>query len=162
MTGVQTCALPIYGEILFEHRVTGINKVNGGLEVVTPKGTFATRMVINTAGLQCDRVARFNKPDLNYRIIPFRGEYYTLAPEKHSLVKNLIYPVPDPAFPFLGVHYTRRVKGGIEAGPNAVFAFKREGYKMSDISLRDTFESLTWPGFQKVMWKYMLTGLGEF
>ncbi len=150
------------GEILFEHRVTGINKVNGGLEVVTPKGTFATRMVINTAGLQCDRVARFNKPDLNYRIIPFRGEYYTLAPEKHSLVKNLIYPVPDPAFPFLGVHYTRRVKGGIEAGPNAVFAFKREGYKMSDISLRDTFESLTWPGFQKVMWKYMLTGLGEF
>ena len=70
--------------------------------------------------------------------------------------------MPDPAFPFLGVHYTRRVKGGIEAGPNAVFAFKREGYKMSDISLRDTFESLTWPGFQKVMWKYMLTGLGEF
>lgn len=150
------------GQLLFSHKVTHIQKRDGSLRVVTSKGDFETRMVINTAGLQCDRVARFNQPNLEYRIIPFRGEYYTLSPEKQYLVKNLIYPVPDPAFPFLGVHYTRRLKGGIEAGPNAVFAFKREGYKMTDISLRDTFESLTWPGFQKVMWKYMATGLGEF
>ncbi len=150
------------GELLFSHKVTHIRNTEGGLRVITSKGEIKTRMVINTAGLQCDRVARFNQPKLDYRIIPFRGEYYTLAPEKQYLVKNLIYPVPDPAFPFLGVHYTRRLKGGIEAGPNAVFAFKREGYKMTDISVRDTFESLTWPGFQKVMWKYMATGLGEF
>ena len=150
------------GEILFHNKVNDIKLLQGYSEVIAGKNRYKAKLVVNTAGLHCDRVARINKPKLKLRIIPFRGEYYTLVSEKEYLVKNLIYPVPDPAFPFLGVHYTRRIKGGIEAGPNAVFAFKREGYKMFDISLRDTFESLTWPGFQKVMFKYMATGLGEY
>ena len=99
--------------------------------------------------------------DLNVKIIPFRGEYYKLKKEKEYLVKNLIYPVPDPNFPFLGVHFTRMAKGGVEAGPNAVLAFRREGYKKSDISLSELAETLVWPGFQKVASKYWRTGFGE-
>ncbi len=99
--------------------------------------------------------------DLNVKIIPFRGEYFKLRKEKEYLVKNLIYPVPDPNFPFLGVHFTRMAKGGVEAGPNAVLAFKREGYKKSDINLSELAETLTWPGFQKVAAKYWRTGFGE-
>ena len=95
------------------------------------------------------------------KIIPFRGEYYQLKKEKEYLVKNLIYPVPDPNFPFLGVHFTRMIHGGVEAGPNAVLAFKREGYKKSDVNMSELAESLTWPGFQKVAWKYWKTGFGE-
>ncbi|MBY0424822.1 MAG: FAD-dependent oxidoreductase, partial [Cytophagales bacterium] len=106
--------------------------------------------------------ARMTGSDINVKIIPFRGEYYELKPEKHYLVKTLIYPVPDPNFPFLGVHFTNMVHGGVEAGPNAVFAFKREGYKMTDISVSETVEALAWPGFQKVMAKYWKTGLGEY
>ena len=98
---------------------------------------------------------------LNVKIIPFRGEYFKLRKEKEYLVKNLIYPVPDPSFPFLGVHFTRMAKGGVEAGPNAVLAFKREGYKKTDINLSELGESLAWPGFQKVAKKYWRTGLGE-
>jgi len=100
-------------------------------------------------------------PELNVKIIPFRGEYYKLKKEKEYLVKNLIYPVPDPNFPFLGVHFTRMAKGGVEAGPNAVLAFKREGYKKSDISFSELAETLAWPGFQKVAGKYWRTGFGE-
>jgi len=96
------------------------------------------------------------------KIIPFRGEYYKLIPEKQYLVKNLIYPVADPNFPFLGVHFTRMMKGGVEAGPNAVLAYKREGYKKSDINFREFMETLAWPGFRKVAKKYWRTGLGEF
>ena len=96
------------------------------------------------------------------KIIPFRGEYYKLIPEKEYLVKNLIYPVPDPDFPFLGVHFTRMKRGGVEAGPNAVLAYSREGYKKSDISFSEFIEILGWPGFQKVAKKYWKTGLGEF
>jgi L-2-hydroxyglutarate oxidase len=106
-------------------------------------------------------VARLTSPDLNLKIIPFRGEYYKLKKEKEYLVKNLIYPVPDPNFPFLGVHFTRMVGGGIEAGPNAVLAFSREGYKKSQINLGELAESLAWPGFQKVAFKYWKTGIGE-
>jgi L-2-hydroxyglutarate oxidase len=100
-------------------------------------------------------------PNLNVKIIPFRGEYYKLTKEKEYLVKNLIYPVPDPNFPFLGVHFTRMAKGGVEAGPNAVLAFKREGYKKSDINLSELGETLAWPGFRKVASKYWRTGFGE-
>ena len=118
-------------------------------------------MVINCAGLYSDKIARLNNPSLPLKIIPFRGEYYKIKPEKEYLVKNLIYPVPDPNFPFLGVHFTRMIKGGIEAGPNAVLAFKREGYTKSQIDIGELFETLAWPGFQKVALKYWQTGLGE-
>jgi L-2-hydroxyglutarate oxidase len=98
---------------------------------------------------------------LDMRIIPFRGEYYELKPAAQSLVKHLIYPVPDPSFPFLGVHFTRMVQGGIEAGPNAVFALAREGYTWGDINLKELGLSLGWPGFRKLAGKYWKTGLGE-
>ncbi len=150
------------GEIHTDHRVIAIKRHEDWSEVVTANATFETKLVVNTAGLYCDKIAIMGgmKPDV--RIIPFRGEYYELAKDKHHLINNLVYPVPDPAFPFLGVHYTRRITGGIEAGPNAVFAFKREGYKKSDISVGETMGSLFWPGFMKVMWKYWRVGLGEF
>jgi L-2-hydroxyglutarate oxidase len=106
-------------------------------------------------------VARLTSPEINIKIIPFRGEYYKLRSDREYLVKNLIYPVPDPNFPFLGVHFTRMMRGGVEAGPNAVLAFKREGYRRSDINLAELTETLAWPGFQKVARKYWKTGLGE-
>ncbi|MDB2467249.1 FAD-dependent oxidoreductase, partial [bacterium] len=116
--------------------------------------------VINCAGLYSDKVARLTEsPDV--KIIPFRGEYYMLKESAHHLVKNLIYPVPDPNFPFLGVHFTRMMNGHIEAGPNAVLAFRREGYTKKDIHLGELMESLAWPGFQKVATKYWKTGMGE-
>jgi L-2-hydroxyglutarate oxidase len=100
--------------------------------------------------------------NIGFKIIPFRGEYYKLKPERKNLVKTLIYPVPDPAFPFLGVHFTRRISGEVEAGPNAVFAFKREGYKKTDIDLYDLVESLFYPGFLKMAIKYWRIGFGEY
>lgn len=145
------------GEIRLSERVTAIRKG----EVITDRGSYTTRLVINCAGLYSDKVAAMTVPGLNVRIIPFRGEYYKLKAEKEHLVKNLIYPVPDPNFPFLGVHFTRMAKGGVEAGPNAVLAFRREGYRKSDINLAELGESLAWPGFQKVAKKYWRTGFGE-
>ena len=128
----------------------------------TSKGEFVSKLVINCAGLYSDKVAGMNSAgEASVKIIPFRGEYYKLRPDKEYLVKNLIYPVPDPNFPFLGVHFTRMMKGGVEAGPNAVLAFRREGYKRSDINLKELAESLAWPGFQKVAAKYWKTGFGE-
>jgi L-2-hydroxyglutarate oxidase len=118
-------------------------------------------MVINCAGLYSDKVASMHLGTVDTKIIPFRGEYYELTAEAEHLVKHLIYPVPDPAFPFLGVHFTRMISGGIEAGPNAVFAFKKEGYKRTDFDFKEFLASLLWPGFQKVMFKYWKTGLGE-
>ena len=150
------------GEIYTGHRVTAINRKNAHSEVIAGDKCFETKLIVNTAGLYCDRVAQLGGINPDVRIIPFRGEYYELAEEKRHLINNLVYPVPDPAFPFLGVHYTRRITGEIEAGPNAVFAFRREGYKKSDISLREMFSALFWPGFMKVMWKYWRMGLGEF
>jgi L-2-hydroxyglutarate oxidase len=149
------------GEILFGEKVTGINLNVGGALVTTGKSTFEGKLIINCAGLYSDKIARHTSQNINLKIIPFRGEYYKLRKEKESLVKNLIYPVPDPAFPFLGVHFTRMMRGGVEAGPNAVFAFSREGYKKSDINMAELAESLAWPGFQKVAYKYWRTGLGE-
>lgn len=130
-------------------------------EVITDKRNYSTKLVVNCAGLYSDKVAAMTVNPLDVRIIPFRGEYYKLRKEKETLVKNLIYPVPDPNFPFLGVHFTRMAKGGVEAGPNAVLAFRREGYKKSDINLSELTESLLWPGFQKVAKKYWRTGFGE-
>lgn len=121
----------------------------------------AARRLINCAGLHSDAVARMMGLQPDVRIVPFRGEYYFVKPEKHYLVRGLIYPVPDPAFPFLGVHFTRTIDGQVEAGPNAVFAFAREGYAMSRISLPDLMGTLAFPGFQKVARKWWRTGAFE-
>lgn len=149
------------GEIFLGQKVTGLQESGNTLEVITADRTFATRLLINCAGLYSDKIAALSFPQLNVRIVPFRGEYYKLRPEKEYLVRTLIYPVPDPNFPFLGVHFTRMARGGVEAGPNAVLAFSREGYTKSNINLRELGETLAWPGFQKVAAKYWRTGLGE-
>ncbi|GGZ32715.1 hydroxyglutarate oxidase [Echinicola pacifica] len=151
------------GEIFLNHKAKKINHNNKLSEIITSSGTFMTRTLINCAGLYSDKVADMNgEMDLDVKIIPFRGEYYKIKKEREYLVKNLIYPVPDPNFPFLGVHYTRMMKGGVEAGPNAVMAFKREGYKRTDFNLREFKEAVTWPGLQKVAAKYWKTGIGEY
>ncbi|MEM6359242.1 MAG: L-2-hydroxyglutarate oxidase [Bacteroidota bacterium] len=149
------------GGIHLGEKVIDIKKEKGQSTVVTSKATYETTLVVNCSGLYSDKVARFTEQKLDVKIIPFRGEYFELKREKQHLVKHLIYPVPDPNFPFLGVHFTRMINGGIEAGPNAVFAFRREGYKKNNIHLGELAESLTWPGFQKVAGKYWKTGFGE-
>ncbi|WP_028978506.1 L-2-hydroxyglutarate oxidase [Sporocytophaga myxococcoides] len=150
------------GHIFLNQRVDDILTKASGVEVITSDKTFSGKLIINCAGLFCDRIAALSIKPVDVRIIPFRGEYYEIKKDKQHLVKNLIYPVPDPNFPFLGVHFTRMINGGIEAGPNAVFAFKREGYKRTDFNFTDFYESITWPGFQKVAKKYWKTGLGEY
>lgn len=134
----------------------------GWVEIRTPKNYYYCKHLVTCCGLHADRIAALNNKNIDIKIIPFRGEYYKIRKTKSYLVNNLIYPVPDPNFPFLGVHYTRKMNGEIEAGPNAVFAFKREGYKKTDISLKDLIESLSWGGFRKVAGKYMKTGLMEY
>jgi L-2-hydroxyglutarate oxidase len=150
------------GEIIFNYKVSGIDLKENDSVVKSETNKVTARLIINCAGLYSDKVAEFNEPNLDTRIIPFRGEYYMIKPEKQHLVKNLIYPVPDPNFPFLGVHFTRMIGGGVEAGPNAVFAFKREGYKKTDINFGDLWNSFSWPGFRKVAMKYWKTGIGEY
>jgi L-2-hydroxyglutarate oxidase LhgO len=120
----------------------------------TNGGDFAADFIINCGGLQCDRVSRRTGSREPAKIVPFRGEYYMIRPERQYLVRNLIYPVPDPKFPFLGVHFTRLVHGGVEAGPNAVLALAREGYRKGSFSLRDTVETLTYPGFWRFFLRY--------
>ena len=149
------------GEIRLNTKVTGVKYDRPVVRVETGGGTIETSVIVNCAGLYCDKVASFTVPDLDVRIIPFRGEYYSVKKERRDLVRNLIYPVPDPNFPFLGVHFTRRLDGTIEAGPNAVLAYRREGYRKYQISLPELIESLTWKGFLIVVGKYWKTGLGE-
>ena len=150
------------GAIFLDHKVLEINQKDSINYIETSKGTFQAKLVVNCAGLYSDKVARMNDASINdVKIIPFRGEYFKLKAEREYLVKNLIYPVPDPNFPFLGVHFTRMQKGGVEAGPNAVLAFKREGYKKTQVNFAELAETLTWPGFQKVAAKYWKTGIGE-
>jgi L-2-hydroxyglutarate oxidase len=150
------------GEIQLNTRLIGTRRDAGSLVLETTQGIVRCRHLINCAGLQCDRVARLcgMKPDM--RIIPFRGEYYQLAPERRAWVRNLIYPVPDPRFPFLGVHFTRMIDGGVEAGPNAVLAFRREGYSRFSFSPRDMAATLGFPGFWRMAAKHWRMGLGEF
>ncbi len=150
------------GTIHTGNKVIDIKENAGLIEVITPSQTLTTRLVINCSGLFSDKVAKLTGIPVNYKIIPFRGEYFKLKKEKEHLVRNLIYPVPDPNFPFLGVHFTRMINGGVEAGPNAVLAYKREGYSKSDVNLKEFAESLGWKGFRKVAAKYWRTGLGEF
>ena len=149
------------GEIKLNEKVLDVQLGNDKVVVVTQKSSYTGKLMVNCAGLYSDKIAALTRKDLNVKIIPFRGEYYKLKKEKEYLVKTLIYPVPDPNFPFLGVHFTTMVGGGVECGPNAVLAFKREGYKKSDINLAELGESLAWPGFRKVASKYWRTGMGE-
>jgi L-2-hydroxyglutarate oxidase len=150
------------GQVLTSHKVIGVEAQPGRVEVITPQKTIVCKLMVNCAGLYCDKIAEMAGQNLDVRIIPFRGEYYSIKPEKAHLVKNLIYPVPDPNFPFLGVHFTRRISGEIEAGPNAVFAFRREGYKRTSFNWSEFWQSMLWRGFRKVAVKYWKTGLGEY
>ncbi len=150
------------GEVRTGARVVGVKRDGAELVVETAAGPVRASNIVNCAGLQSDRIARLCGLDPGLQIIPFRGEYYELVPEQHHLVRNLIYPVPDPRFPFLGVHFTRMVKGGVEAGPNAVLAFRREGYHKLDFSLRDSLDMATFPGFWHMAGKFWKTGAGEF
>ena len=150
------------GEVITGARVYGIVRRGEETVVETTRGHFQTSQLINCAGLHSDRVARLAGARLDLQIVPFRGEYYEIVPERQHLVKALIYPVPDPKFPFLGVHFTRRIQGVVEAGPNAVLAWRREGYHKTDLALGDAMETLSFPGFWRMARKYWRSGLEEF
>ena len=149
------------GDIFTGALVRKITHSSGSLVLETAKGTLQAKHLINCAGLYADKVASMTGEKVGIRIIPFRGEYYTLRPESHHMVSGLIYPVPDPQFPFLGVHFTRNIKGHVEAGPNAVMALRREGYRKRDFSLGDSLGNLAYPGFWKMAFKFWKIGLGE-
>jgi L-2-hydroxyglutarate oxidase len=149
------------GEITLNARVTGFRPQTDATVVETTAGEFSGRQVVNCAGLHCDRVARLSGQRPQVKIVPFRGEYFKLRREAEHLCRTLIYPAPDPAFPFLGVHFTRMIEGGVECGPNAVLAFSREGYGKLQMNLRDLAGSLTYPGFLRLAAKYWRTGAGE-
>jgi (S)-2-hydroxyglutarate dehydrogenase len=149
------------GELRTGAEVTGISETEDEVEVRTNGESLRARALVNCAGLQSDRVAALGGVEAGVKIVPFRGEYYDLAPKSHHLVKSLIYPVPDPSFPFLGVHFTRKVEGGVEAGPNAVLGFSREGYRKTDVRLRDLTEVLSYPAFWRLAGKHWKTGAGE-
>ncbi len=149
------------GDIFAEAPVQGIQRSGDGVALETPRGTVQAKHMINCAGLYADRVAAMVEERVDVKIVPFRGEYFTLRPESHHLVSGLIYPVPDPRFPFLGVHYTRNIWGSVEAGPNAVLALSREGYRKSDVRLGESIETFTYPGFWKMTAKHWRTGLSE-
>jgi (S)-2-hydroxyglutarate dehydrogenase len=149
------------GTLRFDAAVKGIQRKQNETICSTPKGEFRTRYLINCAGLQSDQIARLAGARLDTRIIPFRGEYHEVNPAKHSLLRGLIYPVPDPNFPFLGVHLTRRITGGIEAGPNAVLALKREGYKKASLAFTDAASIFGFRGFWKMSARYWRAGIKE-
>ena len=149
------------GEIHSSNKLARFEEDRGFIHVHTENQRLTTRLVVNCSGLYSDKIAKLSGAKVDYRIVPFRGEYYKIKPEKSHLVKNLIYPVPDPNFPFLGVHFTRMIEGGIEAGPNAVLAYAREGYKKSDVHMKELLGTLFYPGFMRVAYKYWKTGMGE-
>ena len=150
------------GRVVCSAQVVGMRQSASRVVLETTAGAFEADSVVNCAGLYSDRVTKMSgEAAPAARIVPFRGEYYELKPEVHNLCKNLIYPVPDPQFPFLGVHFTRMIDGGVECGPNAVLAFAREGYRKRDISLRDLADTLTYPGFLRLATRYWRVGAGE-
>ena len=149
------------GEIRLNQRIVGIASHSDAVTVTTKTEEFRADQFVNCAGLHSDRLARLAGLDPDVRIIPFRGEYYELTPEASYLVKGLIYPVPDPSFPFLGVHLTRMINGSIHAGPNAIFALAREGYSKLKINPRDVADSLRWPGLWRLGKRYWRTGVEE-
>jgi (S)-2-hydroxyglutarate dehydrogenase len=138
------------GELRLETKVTGL-AFGGSVHVIeTDRGSFEAKFVVNCAGLYSDRVAKMGKADPQAQIVPFRGEYFELTPEKRHLVNTLIYPVPNPDFPFLGVHFTKMIDGSVHAGPNAVLSFRREGYQKTDFDIPELLEILTYPGLWKL------------
>jgi L-2-hydroxyglutarate oxidase len=149
------------GELCLNTKVENVSETTQGQVIETNNGSFETHFVINCAGLYSDRIAKLGRVDPKAKIVPFRGEYYELKPEKRYLVKHLIYPVPNPDFPFLGVHFTRMIDGSVHAGPNAVLSLKREGYKKTDFDLRDFVEVMTYPGFWKLAAKHANEGIQE-
>jgi (S)-2-hydroxyglutarate dehydrogenase len=153
------------GDIRLSQRVVGMLDRPDEIVLQTSGGDYRTKHLINCCGLQSDIIAQMigakDTGEEEHRIIPFRGEYYKIAPAREFLVRNLIYPVPDPTFPFLGVHFTRMARGGVEAGPNAVFAYAREGYRHSDINLSDLWRTISFRGFWAITGKYWRTGFGE-
>ena len=149
------------GEVLTGSGVLGIAREPGGIVLETPSGIIHARFVVNCAGLQSDRIATMAGASLGLRIVPFRGEYYELVPSKHHLIRGLVYPVADPRFPFLGVHFTRRIHGGVEAGPNAVLSFKREGYSRTAFDFSDAVSTALFPGFWKMAAQNWKSGMGE-
>jgi L-2-hydroxyglutarate oxidase len=149
------------GVVKFDQPVRRIRENERVKVIETAADTFEARFVINCAGLHSDRVARMAGADPGARIVPFRGEYFELVPEKRHLVKTLVYPVPNPDFPFLGVHFTRMIDGSVHAGPNAVLALKREGYFKTDFDLRDFSETMAFGGFWKLISKNLGEGLKE-
>lgn len=159
-----------YAEIAVAHgaelktgaAVTGFRNSAGETVIRTRAGDYSARYIVNCAGLYSDRIARMAGHDPKVMIVPFRGEYYDLIPSRASLVRNLIYPVPDPRFPFLGVHFTRRITGTIDAGPNAVLALRREGYRRTDFQLGEAMETLTYGGFLALARKQWRYGLSEY
>jgi L-2-hydroxyglutarate oxidase LhgO len=150
------------GMIMLSHEVKALRRSGGNTIVETTGGTIETKLAINCAGLHSDRISRMAGAKLNLTIVPFRGEYYEIAPAKHHYVKGLIYPVPDPKFPFLGVHFTRRIGGGVEAGPNAVLALKREGYSKSSFNAGDVLEYAMFSGFWIMAAKHWAMSVGEY
>lgn len=148
-------------EIRTSTKVENVSEMGDGVEIDTNRGTYRARKLVNCAGLYSDRLAEMSGVDPGMKIVPFRGEYYELVPEKRHLVKNLIYPVPNPNFPFLGVHFTRTVQGGVEAGPNAVLGLAREGYKKTDINLSELVEILSYPAFWRLARKHWRMGAEE-
>lgn len=157
----ETLRSLVHGRVVLDARVTNLRRDQGKWLAETTAGDFSGELLINCAGLHCDRVGELAGVKRDLRIVPFRGEYYKIRPEKQYLVRNLIYPVPDPKFPFLGVHFTRLIHGGIEAGPNAVLAFAREGYRKTDVNVRDLADALTYPGLWNFLRRYPMMCLAE-
>lgn len=149
------------GEVRLSHEVVGIRREAPGWAIETSRATFECEYLANCTGLHADRIATMTGHESDVKVVPFRGEYYELRPEKRSLCRNLIYPVPDPAFPFLGVHVTRMYDGRVECGPSAVLALAREGYAFSTISLGDTVDSLTYPGLLRLVGRHWRKGILE-
>ncbi|WP_426479711.1 L-2-hydroxyglutarate oxidase [Chryseobacterium sp. CBSDS_008] len=149
------------GEVRFNNEVKNIIDKKSEIIVNTNISEFKAQKLISCAGLYSDKITKMTNEKNDVVIIPFRGEYYKIKDEKKYLVKHLIYPVPDPNFPFLGVHFTRMIDGNIEAGPNAVLAFKKEGYHFFDFNFNETMQTMLWPGFRKIVAKYGKTGMGE-
>ena len=149
------------GTVLTSARLTDVRDADGGWLLETTQGTQRARFLVNCGGLHADRIGRMARDTARVRIIPFRGEYYQLRPERASLVRGLVCPVPDPSMPFLGVHFTKMLDGGVHVGPNAVLALKREGYRRTDVSWRDGLELLTSPGFWRMAQRHWRAGLTE-
>ena len=149
-------------KVLTSHKVVGFEKHDFFTKVVTDKAAFKAGYIINCAGLQCDRIAKMDGVQTKIRIVPFRGDYYELTKAGVEKVKGLIYPVPNPAFPFLGVHFSRRIEGSVECGPNAVFSFKREGYRKTDFNPTDSWDALSYRGTWKLFLRHWKYGLDEY